>query len=208
MVREQAKDFHLRVVSAHRTDEFNAVAWSPDGKLIASGSSDSTVRIWDPSSGKLLRTLEGHAYAVNSVSWSADGKALASGSSDRGAVPAFSEGPRGRGAEGRRGAGRCQRFPRGRGAAGRRAVPAFLHFVFAFSWMAGPGCRRSAGFDRIPRGDDVQDVRLDVRPVAIGQTGASIHPFQGLGGSSYDGVGPSRRAGGTVGNWTGAARGC
>jgi WD40 repeat protein len=84
MAREQdgAKDFHLRVVSAHLGDSFNAVAWSPDGRLFASGSSDNTVRIWDPASGKLLRTLEGHAYSVLSVSFSPDGKALASGSDE------------------------------------------------------------------------------------------------------------------------------
>ena len=58
------------------------MGWSPDGKTLASGSRDSTVRIWDASSGKLLRTLEGHTSLVQSVGWSPDGKALASGSSD------------------------------------------------------------------------------------------------------------------------------
>ena len=73
---------HLRVVSAHLPDTFNAVAWSPDGASIASASADNTVRIWDAGSGKLLRTLESHFASVQSVSWSPDGETLASGSRD------------------------------------------------------------------------------------------------------------------------------
>ena len=82
----RAAAFHLRALSAHLPDSFNAVAWSPDGKTLASGSggrSDSTVRIWDAPSGNLLRTLEGHTHGVVSVGWSPDGKTLASGSDDK-----------------------------------------------------------------------------------------------------------------------------
>jgi WD40 repeat protein len=35
---------------AHRTDEFHSVAWSPDGKMIATGSSDRLVRVWEAGS--------------------------------------------------------------------------------------------------------------------------------------------------------------
>jgi WD40 repeat protein len=59
------------------------VAWSPDGTRLASGSSDNTVKLWEPSSGRALNTLSGHDNSVNSVAWSPDGTRLASGSGDK-----------------------------------------------------------------------------------------------------------------------------
>jgi len=59
-----------------------SVAFSPDGETLASGSSDNTIKLWDVSSGVLLRTLTGHTGNVLSVAFSPDGKTLASGSSD------------------------------------------------------------------------------------------------------------------------------
>ena len=58
------------------------MTWNPNSKYIVSGSSDHTVRIWEASSGELLRTLEGHTDMVNSVAWSPDGKYIASSSDD------------------------------------------------------------------------------------------------------------------------------
>ena len=57
-----------------------SVAISPDGKWLASGSDDKTVRVWDAATGQELRRLEGHGGRVWSVSFSPDGKWLASGS--------------------------------------------------------------------------------------------------------------------------------
>jgi WD40 repeat protein len=59
------------------------VAISPDGKTIASGSTDKTVRLWDVTAAKELATLEGHTGEVESLSFSADGKWLLSASSDK-----------------------------------------------------------------------------------------------------------------------------
>ena len=58
----------------------NDLAFSPDSKTIASGSSDSIIRIWSIESGKIIRYLEGHALSVKALSYSPDGKNIASSS--------------------------------------------------------------------------------------------------------------------------------
>ena len=61
----------------------NSIAFSSDSKLIASGSNDKTVKIWQVDTGKEIATLEGHNDYVTSVAISADNKILASGSKDK-----------------------------------------------------------------------------------------------------------------------------
>ena len=58
------------------------VAFSPDGKTLASGSEDKTIKLWDVATGKEQATLKGHTEWVKSVAFSPDGKTLASGSGD------------------------------------------------------------------------------------------------------------------------------
>ncbi|NMG05524.1 NB-ARC domain-containing protein [Brasilonema sp. UFV-L1] len=55
-----------------------SVAFSPDGKTLASGSSDRTLKLWDISNGRCLKTLLGHTRWVRSVAFSPDGTILAS----------------------------------------------------------------------------------------------------------------------------------
>ena len=62
-------------------DMVNSVAFSPDGKTLASGNNDSTVRLWERSTGKEVRVFRGHRDAVQWVAFSPDGKLLASISS-------------------------------------------------------------------------------------------------------------------------------
>ena len=90
-----AKGQQVREINAHvqpMPSAVYAVAWSPDGKFIVSGSLDKSLKLWDASNGNLVREFKaykakefekGHRGAVFAVAFSPDGKTLASAGDDR-----------------------------------------------------------------------------------------------------------------------------
>ena len=71
----------LSVQTGH-SGQVLSIAFTSDSKLMASGSVDKTIVLWDPATGNQLRALKGHTGTVGSVAFSPDDKLLASGSAD------------------------------------------------------------------------------------------------------------------------------
>ena len=71
----------IALLTGH-TERVNAVAFSPDSKMLISGSHDKTVRLWNVETGELLHTLEDHTDYVLAVAFSPDGNKFASSDGD------------------------------------------------------------------------------------------------------------------------------
>ena len=80
---ETIEDIDNIIEGLDRQAPVNAIAFSPDGSLIASGSEDHEVRLWQVATGRLIRRLEGHSSAVTAVAFSPDGNTIDSASNDR-----------------------------------------------------------------------------------------------------------------------------
>jgi WD40 repeat protein len=65
------------------TDKITAIAFSPDGRVLASASDDHTVKLWEVPSGVEIRTLMGHLDTVRAIAFSPNGRWLASASYDK-----------------------------------------------------------------------------------------------------------------------------
>lgn len=65
------------------TGALDAVAYSPDGSIIAAGGRDNLIRLWDAKTGDFIRVLDGHVDYVSSIAFSPDGAYLASGGRDK-----------------------------------------------------------------------------------------------------------------------------
>ncbi len=72
----------VRTLRGH-TDAIGRIAWSPDGRIIASPSRDNTVKLWDSKTGECLHTLRDHNEEVNIAVFSPTGEMLASGGGEQ-----------------------------------------------------------------------------------------------------------------------------
>ena len=80
-LRDAVTGVHKQILKEERR-WFASVTFSPDGRTIAGGNTDNTIRLWDAATGAPKLTLRGHTGEVTSVAFSPDGGTLASGSAD------------------------------------------------------------------------------------------------------------------------------
>ena len=130
----------------------NYVAWSPDGRLIASGSFDKSVKVWRATDGAFVCTMRGHVGAVYQVCWSSDSRLLCSSSKDS-TIKVWAVAGRGSGGEGGQDtAGKSKAKGAGKGGAkGRMAMelPGHADEVYACDWSANGEQVASGGKDHM-----------------------------------------------------------
>ncbi len=78
----KSTDSNTKAFKAHK-GSITSISYSPDGKILASGSEDNTIKLWSMPEGKLIKVLKGHYKYVSSMCFSPDGKILISGGADK-----------------------------------------------------------------------------------------------------------------------------
>ncbi|HMC65516.1 MAG TPA: WD40 repeat domain-containing protein, partial [Gemmataceae bacterium] len=79
---EPAAGTVLQTLTGH-SQQVTCLAFHHDGKILATGSRDNTVRLWDPTNGQVIRTFRGHTEEVTALAFSPDGTQLVSASQDQ-----------------------------------------------------------------------------------------------------------------------------
>ena len=83
LIERNEPTFKERTTLKGHSHQVNQIAFSPDGKTLASGSADKTIKLWDVASGTERATLKGHSHSVHQIAFSPNGKTLTSGSADK-----------------------------------------------------------------------------------------------------------------------------
>jgi WD40 repeat protein len=83
----------IRTLKGH-AQWVRALAVSPDGRVLVSGSEDQTIKLWELTTGRHFRTLTGHSGGVRGIAFSPDGRRFATASWDR-TVKIWEGGPEG-----------------------------------------------------------------------------------------------------------------
>ncbi len=81
--RSPSQSWHCWQTIREFSAAVNAIAFSPDGALLASGSDDKMVHLWDVATARAIASFAAHTHCIQSVAFSPDGKILASGSDDK-----------------------------------------------------------------------------------------------------------------------------
>ncbi len=82
ITRQNGQDIVKNPMKNERNGRPITLAFSPDGTLLACGSDDCTIKLWNSVTGELISIFTGHLCSVKSLTFSPDGNTLASGSDD------------------------------------------------------------------------------------------------------------------------------
>lgn len=80
--KEHTAELVLEQADTNNIKRISCVEFSPDGRILAVGTEDHIIRLWDVAQGHLLYTLSGHENRITALAFSHDGKTIASGSQD------------------------------------------------------------------------------------------------------------------------------